>query len=518
MTGKSNEPDEISDALSTVFEGATWVFGGRVVKLSALFFAQIIIARLLGTTNYGEAIIGILVISVGSMVAALGLPRGLTRKLPYYENDAQTSRGVLWSGYGLAMGSALVVAIGVFLNAPVIAERIFRQASLTPAVRVAGLGIPFAVLAKLSIATAKAFNDPKPHVAVKQLVTPLGRLAFMSLFVAAGFEAVGAVAGAVLASAIGGVVAIILAYRSIPISIQGPFPGMHREMLSFSMPLLFAANMGFLISNTDTFLIGALVTSSAVGLYNAAFQLRTIGMVFFFPSTFLLPPVLTRFQQDDNLGQARRTYQIVTKWMTLATLPLFLLVFLFPSIVVQVSFGPEYASATGVLRILVVSVFVTVLLGANGAALVALGHNRINLYVNGAMAALNVSLNLLLIPRFGIFGAAVASVTAFVGRDLLYSAFLYYWYGIHPFSAPLFEPLAVVGSLGIIIYPVFTTQFPTTIVTVGVLGVLGGIVYVLLLVRLDVIESEDIQTVNRLERAAGIDLDPVRSAITRVQA
>jgi len=518
MTDEPNGPDGTSGALGTVFQGAAWVFGGRVVKLSALFFAQIIVARILGTTNYGEAVIGALVITVGGMFAALGMPGGLTRKLAYYENDTQKTRGTLRAGYGLAICSSIVVTGGVVLGAPVIAQQIFRTRSLTPVIRIAAFGIPFAVLSKLAISTAKSFNDAKPHVAVKQVLKPLGRLVFMSVLVAAGFGAVGAVTGAVLSIIIGGIVAMVLAYRSLPVTIRGPSVGMYREMFSFSIPLLFASSMGFFISNTDTLLIGALVTSSAVGLYSAAFQLRTVGMVFFFPATFLLPPVLTRFDRNDAVDQAKRTYQIVTKWMTLATLPLFLLVFLFPEIVIRLSFGPEYMSATDTLRILVVSIFVTVAMGANGAALVALGHNRINFYVNGSMAALNVSLNLLLIPRYGIIGAAIASVTAFVGRDFLYSTFLYHWYGVHPFSSALLKPLAIAGGLTAIGYPVFVNEFSTTIFTVGILGFISGLVYVLIIFRLDVIESEDIQTVNRLEESAGIDLSQVRSAVSRVKA
>ena len=515
-TGADGAPDD-EDPIWTVAEGAGFVFGGRIVKLSLTFVIQIVMARLLGATSYGGVVLATTVVGIAGTVGGLGIGGGLTRKLPLYEDDTARARGVVRASFTIGLLGRSVAALVLVAAAPLVATRLFDDPNVAVLIRIAAVGLPLGTLAGLSLGTTRSLRDARPNVLVQHILNPVAKFTFVSGLLLAGLGVVGAIAGRVLAQALGTVVAVYVAYRLLPFSVRGAAERMHRELLEFSLPLMLSSGMVLVIGQTDTFLLGTFLTSGDVGVYNAAFNLQEIGFFFLYPVSFLLPPVLTRLQAEDESGDIRRTYRIATKWMTLPTVPLFLLVFLFPAVVINVSFGQEFVAGETALRVLVLAPLVSVLLGANGRALVALGHNKVNMYVNTATAGLNVALNPALIPPFGILGAAIASAGSFVFRDAVYTVVLYRRHGVVPFSAALVKPVLSVALISPIGYYLFVSLFPVRFLTVTAVGLLFLVVYAVLLLRLGAVEDEDVEVLHRFEDSAGTDLSRLRRLAKRLQ-
>jgi len=515
-TGADGAPDD-EDPIWTVAEGAGFVFGGRIVKLSLTFVIQIVMARLLGATSYGGVVLATTVVGIAGTVGGLGIGGGLTRKLPLYEDDTARARGVVRASFTIGLLGRSVAALILIVAAPFVATRLFDDPNVAVLIQIAAVGLPLGTIAGLSLGTTRSLRDARPNVLVNHIVNPVAKSTFVAALLLAGLGAVGAIAGRVLAQAIGTVVAVYLAYRFLPFSIRGAAERMHRELLEFSLPLMLSSGMVLVIGQTDTFLLGIFLASGDVGVYNAAFNLQEIGFFFLYPVSFLLPPVLTRLQTEDESEDIRRTYQIATKWMGLSTVPLFLLVFLFPAVVINVSFGQEFVAGETALRVLMLAPLVSVLLGANGRALVALGHNKVNMYVNTATAGLNVALNLALIPAFGILGAAIASAGSFVFRDVVYTVILHRRHGVVPFSEALVKPVAGVAVLVPVGYYLFVRLFPVHFLTVTAVGLLFLIVYAVLLLRLGAVEDEDVEVLHRFEDSAGVDFARVRALAKRLR-
>jgi len=514
----SDEDESQGALLGTVAGGAIWSFGGRIAKMALLFIVEIVMARFLGLSSYGGITLAVVIINIGTTVAGLGLGQGITRKVPYYETEPGKARGAIWSALGSALVGGIVVGASIFVAAPFIATQIVNDPDLVWLFRVGGLAIPFSVLVGIGISIAKAFNDATTHVAVQQLFIPTSRAIVIPGLIAAGFGAIYATAGIAATLVLGGCLAIVLGFRHIPFELRGPREPMFREMITFSAPLMLASGMQFLITNMDTILVGMFLATASVGVYNAQLKIMNLGWVFFYPITTLLGPVLTRFDRDDRRKKAKRTYQVSSKWMSLLTLPVFLLVFLFPNVVIRATFGADATAGSTVLRILILPVLFSVLLGANGGALVALGHNRIHMYGNAATAASNLGLNLYLIPRYGIAGAATATALSLGMKNVIYSARLYQAHGVHPFSGSLVRVLGSITPLVIIGYVVFITLFPVRFATVTVVGLVFLAVYTVVVVKVGGIEQEDIDVVTRFEESKGLDLDILRSVIKCLQA
>jgi O-antigen/teichoic acid export membrane protein len=380
------------------------------------------------------------------------------------------------------------------------------------------LTIPFFVLVGIGVSTAKAFNDATTHVAVRQLFIPISRAIIVPGVIALGFGAVYATAGIAVTMILGGLLALLLGFRHIPFDLRGPREPMLREMLTFSVPLMLASGMQFLITNTDTILVGAFLATTSVGVYNAALRIMNLGWLFFYPVTTLLGPVLTRLDREYRIVEATRTYQVSVKWMALLTIPMFLLLFLFPQVVIGVTFGEEATSGAAALRILILPVMFSVLLGPNDGALVSFGHNKIHMYGNAATALANLGLNLFLIPRYGIVGAATATALSLGMRNVIYSARLYQAHGVQPFSGALFRVLGATVPIVAVGYFAFVRLFPVRFLTVTAIGLVFLTVYVIVVVKVGGIEQEDIDVVTRFEESKGLNLDILRTIVKRLQA
>jgi O-antigen/teichoic acid export membrane protein len=504
------------DAIETIAGGAGVIFSGRVLKILLLFLVEVFLARVLGSTDYGGVVIATVAISAGGLIANLGMPRGIVRKVPYYEDDPAKGRGVLRAAFLFSVSAGAVIGAGVYVMAPILADRIFDNSGLVILFRIGAVGIPLTVLTAIGLSTAKANRTAKPRVVVNHFVNPIGQAVLVGSFVLAGYGAVGALNGRVLAKLLGAVAALYLGYRTLRFTFRGKTAPMYREMLAFSLPLMLASSVDFVISNTDTVLIGAFLTSSIVGVYNAAFKLR-VGMAFFHhPITFLLPPVLSRMDAKEELEEAHQTYKVIMKWVVLLTTPLFLAVFFFPRTAILLSFGGQYVGGATALRILSLSVIVTILMGANEKALVSLGHNRISLYVNVAVGAINVALNIALIPRFGIVGAAVASTTAFIFRDIAFSTALYRWEGLHPFSKAMLQPFFGGILLALIGYPLLLSTVGVSVLTVVGAGLLYLVIYVPLSIALGALGPEDAKVLSLIENRLGHEIPYVRRIVNRI--
>lgn len=530
--------DEESSSLATALSGGLLVTASKFVALGFGFFTQVAMARLLTEAAYGDVVLAFSVVNMAVLVATLGMDDGVMREFPHHEEVAAKARGVVRSSLAMAAVTGLVAGVAVFLLAPTIAELAFHDPSLAGLLRIAAVGVPFSVLGSVAVSLARGARDARVHAYVNQLFRPAVRFGLVAALVAAGAQAAGAVAGQTAAIALSGVASLWFATRALPDFEVEP-TAMYRSVLAFSLPLALFQGMGFLVSNVDIYMLGYFGSEAGIGAYNIAFQLRNLFTAVLATVGFLLPPVLTRLEEKGERDEMRRTYQVMTKWMVVAAVPLLVALFGFPKLVIGLAFGDAYRDGATALRILVVGNFFAILFGLNARSLVGLGANRVVNYVLVAQTAVNVALNYLFVPTYGIAGAAVASTIAVVVSDVLGSAVLYDRFGVHPFTRTTFRPATWSLSVGLLAagatvaagFPVAAgfsaatgviASEPVTValpvvgpVVTSVPALAGGTATALAYPAAVVaaLEPEDALLVSELEAATGADLSAVERAV-----
>ncbi|RLG38638.1 MAG: hypothetical protein DRN91_02120 [Candidatus Alkanophagales archaeon] len=227
---------------------------------------------------------------------------------------------------------------------------------------------------------------------------------------------------------------------------------MRRELLVFSLPLLVANVAGIAILRVDTLLLGYLRAARDAGLYNAAHPLAQLLRICLNSMAFIYVPIASQLLSGGRIRELRRHYVVLTKWTFLATFPPAILVFLFPEAVLSLIFGSGYAEAGVALRILVAGMLFHVLLGPNVETLIVIGGTRPYMLYNLVGVALNLILNVVLIPDFGVVGAAIASTSAVCTINTLVSLRIFHTHRIHPLAAKFLKPVAASTAVTSIVF------------------------------------------------------------------
>lgn len=504
-------PSETESSLSKIFKGGSILFVGLILELFLSFAGKLIIARFLGPIDYGSVTLGLAIMTFTMSFVMLGLNSGIGRYLPRYTDPADR-RGVLVSGFRTALITAIVVSVAFVSLAPWIARLVFGDSSLTPVFRIFGSIIPAAVLMRLSIGAIQGLQLSRPRVYIENITMPLTRfLGFVGVALL-GLGAIGAAWAYFISYSTAAILGLYYTVRHTSLlSFDIDTTLKDRELLMFSLPLAFSGFMAIIYQDVDTILLGYFYASGEVGIYNVVYPLAKLITLALSAVAFIFMPVISELHSDGAYDDMHELYQVVTKWIFTVSFPLFLIVALFPTMSLKVTFGPDYLAGAASLSVLAFAFFSHAVAGPNVNALTSIGKTKYVMYDASFTAILNVILNLILIPRYSFYGAAVATGISYVTLNSLYTYQLYKTTGIHPFTRELLIPGTIGATLVGAIYLVSTTYLTITIPVLVVLFGAFVVLYSIVVLRFGIEESE-IALVMELEVEYNLNLGPAKKA------
>jgi O-antigen/teichoic acid export membrane protein len=227
------------------------------------------------------------------------------------------------------------------------------------------------------------------------------------------------------------IAAVVIGILSMIFFIRG-YPQVFREKASvskpllkklfvFALPLFLAGLGGLIISYTDTIFITLFRTLPEVGFFQAAQP--TAKILWYLPSTLtvVLYPMISELwakREKKLLGGALR---FLTKFSFILIIPFAFILIAFPEVVINLLFGSKYLAAATALQILSVAAIIYAPYEILVYAVAGIGKPSIITKVVLSMAFFNLVGNLALIPRYGIEGAAVATLMSFtIGLTLMF--------------------------------------------------------------------------------------------------
>jgi O-antigen/teichoic acid export membrane protein len=507
---ESGDDDTLEGRLTTVVSGGTLVAAGRVVALALGFALQVVMARFLTRSTYGEVTLVIAIVGLVAAVSKLGLDDGILHQFPKWEDDDAKAYGVVRASFIIALVSGSVFGASLFVLAPYLSSTVFGNSSLDPLFRISAIVVPFLTLTAVAVSFARSVEDARVHTYVNQFINPCARFVLMAALVVSGFRALGAVAGHVIGNILAGLLALFLIRDLIPTPSRETVR-MYRPVLLYSLPLVAVEGLNSIVVNIDLYLLGYFLSSGVVGEYNIALQVSNLFYPIHYSFSFLLPPVLARFYKRNERTKMRKLYQIVTKWVVVLALPLLVLFMFLPRMIIGTLFGSEYTGAATALRILAVGNFFKIATGLIDASLIALGKNRIVASIVGFRLFVNTALGVVLVPELGAAGAAVSTAIALISSNTISALVLYRGFGVHPVSQSWLNPIVIMLGITPLAYGVVVTAgLPLFVAVVVVL-----LVYPLIIIKFAV-EPTDETILTLIEDRTNKDLTAIRRLINRL--
>jgi O-antigen/teichoic acid export membrane protein len=510
----------IVESLQKVAKGTAISFIGTIIGLGLSFATTVVVVRHVTQSEYGIYSLAITVVGIVVMLSLLGLEGGVARYIGYFKgkDDVKRISAVGYSSIKFALIAAIPLSLILFFTSDLIAANIFHGSGLSLPLKILAIGLPFSVLITVFTSIFRGLEKVEVGVYFVNFLMPsifLVLVLAVTLWWGFGFMAI---IYAYLASILFTFIAIsIYTRKRLPFPLMGRDRGspVGRELLLFSLPLLATGSLGVIMSYTDTLMLGNMMTSGDVGLYNTAVPLAYLLIL---PNSALLiiyTPVISGLYARNLMNEIKRNYVIVTKWISSLVLPLFLVLFLFPETVLDLIYSSNYIPASIALRILALGQIINVFLGPNGATLISLGKTRFYMWVSIVCAGVNVVLNILLIPLWGIAGAAVATSLSLVLMKIMRGIKLYSIAGTQPLSKNLLKPVLTSSGLIIIIYFIATNFIEVTFWMLPIIFILFYALYFLSMLITKSFDQEDIAMLLEIERRIGINASPIKRVVAR---
>lgn len=274
----------------------------------------------------------------------------------------------------------------------------------------------------------------------------------------------------------------------------------------FTAPRGLAGIFQIVVLWLNTLLVGRLASTEKAGIFNAATRYITAGLMVGVAIQQVAGPKLSELMAQRNWGRARGVYQTTTAWLMAATWPLYFTFALFAPTLLQL-FGKGFDGGAGALQVLGLTMLVATAVGTVDMVLLMGGKSSWNLFNTVVALSMNIALNLVLIPRYGGTGAAIAWSTSILFTNLAPLVQVWKFLGMHPFGRGFPKVVlaagAAYGALGLVLRVGFGTSLPVLLAY----QVLAGLLYVAMLWRhrevlqLDVLLGE-LKRKNRRKSAA----------------
>ncbi|HET7399806.1 MAG TPA: polysaccharide biosynthesis C-terminal domain-containing protein, partial [Intrasporangium sp.] len=223
-----------------------------------------------------------------------------------------------------------------------------------------------------------------------------------------------------------------------------------RAFWRFSSARALTSILQMAMQRLDIVLVGALAGAGAAAVYTAASRFVVVGQTLGTALGNASDPRIAASMASGNTGAVREIYQASTAWFVALTWPMFLLLVVLREPLLAI-FGPDYGSAGPALVVLSLAMLLSTAFGTVDSVIVMAGHTGWNLVNAVLAAAVMFGLDLLLIPAWGVLGAAIGWASAIVVRNVVGLGQVRLALRLHPFGRAtlLTVALNLVAFLGI---------------------------------------------------------------------
>jgi O-antigen/teichoic acid export membrane protein len=352
-------------------------------------------------------------------------------------------------------------------------------------------------------------------VYVKNILHPGARFGLIIAAVVLGAGEIGFAVGYALPYVLASLLAVGLFWRTLPKesdsqAAQQTFP----ELVRYSLPFTVSGLASFVYKSIDIFLLLYIVGNQAVGAYGVAYALARLIAMFSTAFGFLSTPISSQLENDNRIEEAVSVQTTIARWVTIITIGALVPMVVFASDFLRLIYRPAYASAGTTLAVLVIGFAIKNVLITHGPIIEALGRSKVAAFNTTAAAIVNLGANLVLIPRYGAFGAAVATTISFAVLSVLPMLEVKYFTGETTLSREALAPVLVAVPTTAISLPIFQVVPRTLLWTFGASGAFALSYGVAVIIILGFTPT-DVMIVRSIEDKFGVSLGPFDAVLRR---
>lgn len=423
----SKDPETLAERMSL------YAFVIRVVAAAIAFLSQILMARWLGQFEYGILVlVWTYMVMIGGF-AAIGFDAAMVRFVPEYRETGQFGllHGVLrtskWLVIMISTLVALLGAVGIY---------VFENALESYYVIPFYLGlitIPMLAMTDLANGVGRGQGWMVAALAPTHLIRPILILVFLVAAVLAGAETTAktALLAAIAATWLTTIGTVMFMARRNRATMPEAEPEYKvRHWITIALPMFLVEGFYYILTNADVLMVGIYMEPKDIATYFAAAKcLALIHFVYFAVRSGAAQRYATLYHGSADPKELEKFARATVHWTFWPSLALGVVMLIFGEFVLSL-FGEDFIEGYPLLFILVIGIIGRSAFGPCESLLTMSGNERICVAVFATALVSNVVLNMILIPLYGLTGAAIATATSMLIEATLLTLTVYKRLGI----------------------------------------------------------------------------------------
>ena len=407
-----------------ILKGSLVLTGSNLTVRVLGYLYRIIAARMLSVTEFGILNLALPIQYMIVILSSSGIAPAIAKFVSeceanrdYKKRDVVISSSLL---FYTIIGSLL--GIMFYFGSPYIGLYLFNDERVIMPLKIASIALPFGMLVAVYTGIFQGFKRME-YMGGTLVIEQVLRVVLAVILMSASLTAVNAILGSTL-----GFIAVLpvayLIFRKMGLRMSGYSFSEFKRIFRFSLPVSATALSAFVLAYIDILLLGYFLSMHEVGIYSAASPSSRMVMVF---STALyavmLPSVSETVAKKDN-EQLREYIKYAYKLSFAILIPVTLISILLSEPIITMLWGMKFAAAIAPFEILVVGTAFLGIFTLNSGIFQGAGRPGVPMTILISTAVLDAILNIALIPKLGIMGAATASTLSFVFAGVISTALL----------------------------------------------------------------------------------------------
>lgn len=452
---ETRREEEYDEYVGRIARGVGMSSAGQGIGRFLGFATHVALAKMYGPAQLGFYALGATLVQVANILSQFGMDNGVVRYVAHHgaKGDAERVRGTILQALGVTFGLSLLLSASMFFGAGFLAETVFDKPFLETMFRVFSLALPFFTLMSMTLWATQGFQTMRYVTLVQQVLRPLANLALIFVFYFLGVEILGAVASYILSMALGSALALYYLWRVFPKLLDREVKPRYesRALFAVSGPMIIANFTQYINLWTAVLVLGIFAGAREVGIYDAASRTASLSTLVLIAFAGIFSPMISSLYQRGLTRDLSYLYKDVSRWTFTGALVFFLMTALLAKDI-MLSFGDEFLPGWPVIVIVAAAQLFNSSVGPTARVLAMTGHQRMVMTATISSALTAVALNFLLVPVFGILGAAAATATALVVSNSLSLFFVHRFLGFWPYGLRYLKPLIAGLSAAAAVY------------------------------------------------------------------
>ncbi|VUT27988.1 MAG: Polysaccharide biosynthesis protein [Candidatus Syntrophoarchaeum sp. GoM_oil] len=379
-----------------------------IISLRGLILLPIL-TKTLGTELYGVWTQILVTISLLMPLGLLGLNTAMIRFFAG-EKDKNKIKRDFYSVFTIVSLFSVLLALIILIFSEPLAVAFFGGSASIIFVKLLSLIIILTTLDLICIEFFRALQQMKKYSAFL-ILQEIPEILLISYAVLSGYSIFGALLSVIVVRAF--LLLLGFLFISSQIGIEKPDLSVLKPYLLFSLPLVPAALLSWVVEISDRYVIAYLLDMSSVGIYSAAYNIGRVVSIFMAPIGIILLPTITDLYENNKIEELKMHLKYSLKFFLMLAIPsLFGLTVLSKSLLVTLTTS-DFVSAYLIVPIVALGAVFYASTGISVDILAVLKRTKTILWATVGGASINLTLNIIFIPIIGILGAAISTLITF---------------------------------------------------------------------------------------------------------